>query len=265
MKPFRFSSDRIELLCLVLVLLFLTASASCAETGSTSQDFSVLGERILKLLASGDARSFAGEITPTLKDYRSTRSTNAPAPKGEDPLAGFETALGHQRKKVGESAQRVLEQAARLGINSSNVHFKVKAIPPVQTVDFRDPKLHAEGEGLPWFNEAKIILVGEPISGVESDQRFRGEYELCVSGGLKFPGGWRCYEGIRWTRFPERLMDERSTAELRLMSKVAAHTGPLDATDDPALMVLGKTLIRFLQQQDETSWRRKRWIPLKWR
>ncbi len=104
---------------------------------------------------------------------------------------------------------------------------------------------------MPWANEIKIILLGEPLQDVESDKRFRGEYELAVGGALKFPEGWRCYEGVCWNHFPNGIADVSVERDMALASKVAAHTGPLHEADDPALAKVANVLIRFLQARDE--------------
>jgi hypothetical protein len=60
------------------------------------------------------------------------------------------------------------------------------------------------------------------------------------------------YEGVRWSRFPDGIADERTERELMLVSKIVTRVGaPLHTADDPALAALGNTLVRFLQQRDE--------------
>ena len=69
---------------------------------------------------------------------------------------------------------------------------------------------------------------------------------------FEFPDGWRTYEGIRWSRFPDGIADERTKREVMLVSNIVARVGlPLHAADDPAFAALGNTLVRFLQQRDE--------------
>ena len=86
----------------------------------------------------------------------------------------------------------------------------------------------------------------------QTDKHLRGEYELALGGAFEFPDGWRTYEGVRWSRFPDGIADERTKREILLVSNIVTRVGlSLHATDDPALEALGNTLVRFLQQRDE--------------
>ncbi len=106
---------------------------------------------------------------------------------------------------------------------------------------------------LPTSFGIRIILLGEPVRESQSGKPLRGEYKLALGGSFEFPDGWRTYEGVRWSRFPEGIADERTKREVLLVSNIVTHYGaPLHAADDPALAALGSTLIRFLQQRDES-------------
>src|SRR5207249_12279810 len=95
-----------------------------------------------------------------------------------------------------------------------------------------------------------VLLLGEPAS--KSDKLLQGEYELALGGAFEYPDGWRTIEGIRWSRFPDGVADERTKREVMLVSNIVERLGsPLHAADDPALAALGNTLVRFLHQRDE--------------
>src|SRR2546427_11882557 len=102
------------------------------------------------------------------------------------------------------------------------------------------------GITLPTSLGMRILLLGEPARESQSDKPLRGEYELALGGAFEFPDGWRTYEGIRWSRFPDGVADERTKREVMLVSNILGRVGlPLHAAYVPALAALGKTLWRF--------------------
>jgi thiol-disulfide isomerase/thioredoxin len=238
---------------LQVFILILATFGSGAATATTNLDFNLLGEQVLRLLDDRDVNRFANEITPSIQDWRSVRPTNiAVTANGEDLLGpSFEKGLDRPKRQVVESAQLVLEIATRLGVSPSRVRFCFKEASAKTTGTYHDPRIEEEGESLSWANEIKVVLVGEPVQDTESDKRLRGEYELALGNALKFPGGWRCQQGIRWNHFPEGVSDVSLERNMALASKVASPTGPLHAEDDPALAKLANVLIRFLQARDE--------------
>jgi hypothetical protein len=151
-----------------------------------------------------------------------------------------------------DSARLVLDQAARLDLEPSRVHFRVMEVLAKATGKGENPEGKIKGELLPTSFGIRIRLLGEPVRDSESDKPLRGEYELALGGSFEFPDGWRTYEGVRWSHFPDGLADERAQREVMLVSHIVTRVGePLHAVDDSALAALGNTLIRFLQQRDE--------------
>ncbi len=235
-------------------LAFIAVNCSLrAETTSTNPDFAALGESALRLLVSGEVDRFANEVAASIEDWRGVSSANAVAKAtGDDPPGPeFEKGPASTRRAVSDSARLVRDQATRLGLEPSRVRFRVKDVSGKATSTFHDPRVQAERETLSCSFDIKIILLAEPVGDADADQQFHGEYELAFGGTLRFPAGWRTYEGIRWSRFPPGVADEHTQGELVLISKVATPTQSLHAKDDPALATLGNTLIRFLRQRDE--------------
>jgi thiol-disulfide isomerase/thioredoxin len=214
---------------------------------STPEHATAVGEAVVRLLEVQDAEGFAGALAVTHP---------------------------HNRKQVVDSAQLVLDQAARSGLAPSRVHFHVKEALAKATGMGEDPRCMtsakawealakalgmgedpqggAKGEMLPTSFGIRIILLGEPAGDSEADKPLRGEYELALGGSFEFPDGWRTYEGVRWSRFPDGIADERTKREVLLISSLVALSGAaLHAAADPALAELGHALIRFLQQRDE--------------
>jgi alpha-tubulin suppressor-like RCC1 family protein/thiol-disulfide isomerase/thioredoxin len=242
---------------LALPIVAATAFSARAEAGGTNKELVALGEQVLRLLHDRDPDRFALQVAPSIADWRSflSTSTNQAATAKKDDALGpdFEKELDHQRKSVAKSARLVLDQAARLGLEPSRILFRVTEVAGTATSRFHNPRIMSEGENLPSSFDLKIKLRVELVGEASRETTLSGEYELAIGGALKFPTGWRTYEGISWSRFPDGVGDERTRLEMRFNSKVARHTDSLHAEDDSALEKLGATLIQFLRQRDEKS------------
>ena len=55
--------------------------------------------------------------------------------------------------------------------------------------------------------------------------RTNGDFKIAVHGLMKFPGGWRCSEGVQWVSFPTNIADARTLREMALLEK--ARVGAL--------------------------------------
>src|SRR5439155_14013519 len=89
----------------------------------------------------------------------------------------------------------------------------------------------------------------EPRAGAKGPERLRGEYTLALHALLRFPGGWRCAEGVRWVAFPSGVADEKTQRELTIAGRAAAYQG-LTQSDDPALARFGEGLVRVVRTRD---------------
>ena len=209
-----------------LITLFLAiGSLRAAETNSTQHHAAVVGESVLRLLEARNVASF---------------------------VDGLALSNRFNRSRVSNSARLILDQAARMGLERSRVHFRVKEVLAKATGTSQNPQSQVKGDVLPTSFGIRIILLGESAQAIQADKPLHGEYELALGGAFEFPDGWRTYEGIRWSHFPDGVADDRTKREVMLVSNIVARVGlPLHAADDPALAALGNTLVRFLQQRDE--------------
>ena len=143
------------------------------------------------------------------------------------------------RSSVSDSARLVLDQATRIGLEPSRVHFRMKEVLAKATGSSQNPQSEVKGDMLPTSFGIRISLQVEPVRDSQTDKPLRGEYELALGGAFEFPDGWRTYEGIRWSRFPDGVADERTKREVMLVSNIVGRVGlPLHADDDPALAAL---------------------------
>src|ERR1039458_2469005 len=203
----------------LIPLFFAAWSLRADDTNSIHQHVTAVGEGVLRLLEVRDAASFANALAATNK---------------------------YNRRQVLDSARLVLDQATRLGLEPSRVHFRVKQVLAKATGTSEMP----DTKGMPTSFGIRVILRGDPVRDAQTDAPMRGEYELALGGAFEFPDGWRTYEGVRWSRFPEGIADERMKLELLVVANLVARS-ELHSADDPALAALGNTLVRFLKQHDE--------------
>ena len=236
-----------------VIVCALWQSGMAAPTQTTDEELRPTGEAVVRLLESGDARKFAEDVVPSLKDWLAVRSTNTIS-KAEDPLGtGFQKQLDYSRQRAEASAQNVLSKAAGVGLEPSRLKFRVKEIPPRNLGSFRNQNIQADGESLPWVPEIEVILIGEPSQQATNAAQLRGEYALALggeSGGLKFPAGWRFSDGIRWKAFPPGVADRKTESELAVMNKIISRH-EVSLSDDSALKALGDVMARFLREHDE--------------
>jgi thiol-disulfide isomerase/thioredoxin len=206
----------------LLSLILANGVVHAADTNSTNQHATLLGETVLKLLVSRDADRFANDLS-----------------------------LSNQfnRAQVLDSAQQVLGQATRMGLEPSRIHFRLKEVHARATDTAQNPQSNVKGDMLPTSFGIRIVLLGEPARDSQTNKPLQGEYELALGGSFEFPDGWRTYEGIRWSRLPDGVPDPQTKGELALVSNIVERVGlPLHLADDPALQALGNTLVRFLQK-----------------
>ena len=244
-KSFLYLQNRFacHLTSLFLFLILPRANGALPVMG-TNEDFSVVSQAVVELLQSHDTARFAAAMSPSIEDWKAMLSTNLPA-TGVDPLKGFQNTVPYQRQKMEASARALLARADALHLDFSRGELHARVVPPKYLGTTHYPSLQAEGETLPWAQQVEVILT----PGSATNSPAQGDFKIAVRNLLKLPGGWRCQEGVQWTAFPAGVADEKTTRELALLSKVAAYKA-FTGQDDPALLKLGETLVRFLRDRD---------------
>jgi hypothetical protein len=114
--------DMKNLVISAIALFLATVSLRADDTNSSPQHTTAVGEAVLRLLEARDADGFASALAVTSP---------------------------HNRKQVVDSAQLVLDQAARSELEPSRVHFRVKEVLAKATGTGNNPQAKAEGEMLP--------------------------------------------------------------------------------------------------------------------
>jgi thiol-disulfide isomerase/thioredoxin len=229
-------------LCLCLLLSPAPAALSGA---ATSEDFSAVGNAVVKLLQSRDTARFAAEMSPAIEDWESIASTNA-ARQNPDPLAGFRQSAGRDRQQLEQGAKQLLAQADSLHLDFSKGSLRAQVIPPGNLgKTIYEGIMVSEKEALPSAQKLEIILTLD--SGTNNPAN--GDFKIAVRRLMKFPGGWRSLEGVQWVSFPSNIADARTVLQMALLDKAASNKG-VTGQDDPALLKLGDALVHFIRERD---------------
>lgn len=237
-------------LSLGLALLVVSASQTPGQEAPPVQqaqpaeeDFSALARSVATLLQSRDAARFAKEITPSPQDWTAIASTNEL--DSAEALQSFIRGTEPLRKETEASAKAFLARADGLHLDFSkgDLHARVTNTNRISKVHYNS--IQPQGVRLPHVNELEITLKPDALT----NQAAGAELKLVLRRVTKFPAGWRASGTIQWKAFPEGIADEATRQETAMLDKAAANRSFTDK-DDPALLRLGQTLVRFLRERD---------------
>ncbi|MGA2174736.1 MAG: TlpA disulfide reductase family protein [Verrucomicrobiota bacterium] len=208
-------------------------------------EFGAVSRSVVALLRSRDAARFAREITASAEDWEAIASTNLP--EIAENLKGFANGADSQRAETEAAAKAFLARADSLHLDFSKGDLHERVVNPRFLGTAHYPNLQAEGESLPHAQKVEIIL--NPDAG--TNNQAGGEYKIVLRRLNKFPKGWRCAGGIQWVSFPSNVGDEKTAREMAILEKAASPgLSRLTDKDDPALLRLGQTLVRFIRERD---------------
>jgi thiol-disulfide isomerase/thioredoxin len=212
------------------------------------EDFSGIATAVVELIESSHAMTFAEGLAPSLADWRAVVPTNQ-STAGNDPLTPeWRQSLSSQRQRLGMSAKQLLDKSGGLKVNFSQLRLTPKVIPP-RKLGTVHSKVQPEGESLPWVEKLDVTLIAEPLPDAQGAESWRGEYVVRLNELMKFPAGWRCNGDVQWVSFPATVADEKTLRDMALATK-ASEGGEFNSNDDPALMLLGEALSRFIRERD---------------
>jgi thiol-disulfide isomerase/thioredoxin len=233
----------LRLVCIaVLTLYTITTHATPPVDTDATNDFSVVGNAVAELLKSRDVTRFVEEMAPTTNDFRAVIQTNSMS-DGQAP--GYAAAA---RRTLKRSADALLQMADSLHLNLSDSNFVARVIPPqyigriYYSGDPRDPKL-----GTPYVTKLEIILA--PNAEADETDSTGGGFKIAVNGLVKFPNGWKTYDGIQWADFPSSVANEKVRRTLTILQLASEYKG-LTAQDDPALLQLANAVVQFIRERD---------------
>ena len=220
-------------------------------------EFAAVSRSVVALLQRRDTAKFAQEITASAEDWKAVASTNLPD-IGET-LKSFADGVADQRREAEASARAFLARAESLHLDFSKGDLHARVVDPprfgrlgVGRAHF--PSLQAEGETIPVVQELEIIL--NPDAGPDGSPK--GEFKVVLRRLKKFPGGWRVAGGVQWESFPPGIADAKTLRDLAILGKAAnLRNSGLTDKDDPALLQLAQSLVRFLRQGDTNLYARE--------
>src|ERR1039458_7798330 len=111
------------------------------------------------------------------------------------------------------------------------------------------------GLTLPFLEKLDLLL----IRSAESNQSASDGFKLTLRGLEKFPAGWRINSGssgIQWTGFPTDVADAKTLRGLAISEKMAAFKS-ITSEDDPTLLKLGESLVRFIRERDTATYEKE--------
>ena len=208
-------------------------------------EFAAVSHSVIVLLQNRDTARFAREITATAEDWKAIASANLP--EIDEILKGFAKSTGRQRQEAEGAAKAFLAKADSLHLIfcKGDLHERVVALRFLGSTHY--PTLQAEGEYLRHAQQLEIIL--NPDAG--TNHQAGSEYKIVLRRLNKFPTGWRCAGGIQWESFPANVADEKTVREMVILAKATAPgRSLLTDKDDPTLLRLGQTLVRFIRERD---------------
>jgi thiol-disulfide isomerase/thioredoxin len=215
-------------------------------------EFAAVSHSVIVLLQSRDTARFAREVTATGEDWKAIASTNLPGI--DENLKSFGEDTGRAREEAEAAAKAFLAKADSLHLDFSKGDLHERVVAQRFLGSSHYPTLQAEGETLPYAQQVEIIL--SPDAG--TNHPGAGEYKIALRRLSKFPKGWRCAGGIQWESFPANVADETTVREMAILAKAATPArSRITDKDDPALLRLGQTLVRFIRERDTNIYARE--------
>ena len=233
---------------LLLCLLLPAAPAAVPPSGNRGEfqpagnEFDAVGRAVVQLLQTKDAARFATNMAVSADDWHSILNTNQ-AKEDQDRINSFAKGASRNVQQAEAGAKALLDRADSLHLDFSKADLSFQIIVPKDfgKIYFSSPS-RDDGLTAPYLQKLEITLNPAATAG----QTNQGDFKLLLNGLEKFPGGWRLSRGIQWTSFPTNIVEQKTIQELGLSEKVVTDHA-ITGQDDPTLLDLGKSLIRFVR------------------
>ena len=221
-----------------------SAFKSGVEYQPASDEFDAVGRAVVQLLQTRDPSGFAANVSVSAADWLSMATTNLTVSES-DRIKDFAKSSANNRLRMEAAAKVLLERAESLHLDFSKGELAFHYAMPkhIGKIFFSGSPTSADALTAQYVEKIELLLTAG--AGAANP----GDFKIVVRGLEKFPGGWRLNNGLQWLAFPANLVDESTARELAILEKVAAYKG-LTSLDDPALMKLGETLVRFIRDRD---------------
>ena len=208
-------------------------------------EFAAVSHSVIVLLQGRNTARFAREVTATAEDWKAIANTNLPGINAN--LNSFAEGTGRARDEAGEAAKAFLEMADSLHLDFSKGDLQERVVAPRFLAAPIFPLSKPRAKRCPMRNKWKNHFE----SRLPTNHPAAGEYKIVLLRLNKFPAGWRCAGGIQWESFPANVADEKTVLAMAILAKAASpRSNLITDKDDPALLRLGQTLVRFIRERD---------------
>lgn len=212
-----------------------------------------VGEAVVQLLTDGDVAAFVQATVPTGAEWKEVLPANTP--EKNNPLGDVESRAKRSRQAATDSAERLLADLKRAGVDRTQMSFAVKGMSG-RAGGFWVFKTDGAEIRLPHETSLHLVLTGEVKSGGAAGGH-PGEYDIFFGDIDDLPAGWRLGDGFHWWAFPAGVGDVAFRKELDMINRVGAGMMEfsqmprlIDGEDDPALNTFAAAFADLLQHRD---------------
>lgn len=225
-------------LCLnFAVILAYTVAAFAAELELPAD--SNLPVACLELLQTGNVQGFATRAVPSLADWEAEAHRFG---RGLTP---------EQREELERDSQNNLANLTRAGNEILNLGRRLKIISPNSQWVFKRARVDKILEVTSSIHRRKetistalvVQLRFSRFSSENAESHLNGDYAIDFQLGERFPGGWRIFNGARWSAFPAGAVSVDLEKDMALAEALPVRGTELAQSQDVALQSLGQKVI----------------------
>jgi thiol-disulfide isomerase/thioredoxin len=222
------------------------------EYQPAKDEFDAVGQAVVELLKTRSAANLVTNFAVKPGDWQSVITTNATKDEA-DQIKSFAEGSNHNLQRLKSDAQALLTRADSLHLDFSGDNLGYRLVMPRHVGNIYLGNPTTTKLTLPYVDKLDIFL----FRGDESNQSTNNGFKVTVRGLEKFPAGWRIngLNSIQWTGFPTSVADAKTLRELAMADKMAAFQ-PITSEDDPTLLKLGESLIRFIREGDTNIYKK---------
>lgn len=212
---------------------------AAANQGISQEDdpaLAQLGEAMVRFIRAGDAQVFEKEAMLTTDAiWAMIQNLSAGSGRKGPTRAELDEQWTTQRKVLFEPAQAMVAQMEKLGLDFKAAEVRVDRIEIKRLTTRGGP---GSLEGLDG-SQVQIKLAVKADQPAKSGVELSGEYVVAAEEALRLGGRWYISRPVRWEKFPDGVVDEKTLAEMKFESYVAEHGTLPPGTAAPDIEFLG--------------------------
>jgi thiol-disulfide isomerase/thioredoxin len=218
-------------------LAILTKAA--ANQGISQEDdpaLAQLGEAMVRFIRAGDAQVFEKEAMLTADAiWAMIQNLSTGSGRKGPTRAELDKQWATQRKVLFEPAQNMVAQMVKLGIDFKEAEVRVDGIEIKRLTTRGGP---GSLEGLDG-SQVQIKLAVKSSKPAQSGQELSGEYVVAAEEAMRLGGRWYISRPVRWEKFPDGVVDEKTLTEMQFESYVAEFGTLPPGTAAPDIEFIG--------------------------